>query len=653
MPTKVCASAKSKIIDRVSFLFDFTPISTVLLLLLCLNNSHVTAQTTPISTKQIDSVVAMPIDSTLAWMRKVQYKNIDTYQQVGLKNLEKAYRSKDVLKIAESHEEMANWYGYHGVFPQDSTLYHCEKTLEYYILTGDKTKIAKTYRTLAIDYLRENSQDKSQTSLFKALALYEELDDEQGMAAVYRVLGVLLGEMEKPEESIKYSEQAIALFKKADNYASIAIAHFDLIKGYTKLGEFDKAYTAANNCIDIVQTKAQEEVFVLVRAYSYRGDVSIETKDYEQALKDYTKAWELCVVQIGEERASTYRTEIGNALRLQGNYKEGAEHLLSGIKAYEADENERIWPLYDQLADCYRNLGNPDKALLYFEKSRTIRDKIYQDQIKNLETEALIKYETGKKDEALAAQAAVLEQKNKVQNLIIGIGALLLALLGLLFYFLRKSKKATQQITVKNAENELLLKEIHHRVKNNLEMVKSLIALQSAQLEDSATKDAMIASQNRVQSMGIIHQKLYQGTNLGSIEMKDYFINLGEGILDTFNADEKVKIALAMETLELDVDTAVPIGLIVNELLTNSLKYAFPKDTKGQIEISLSKTGSDILNLKVSDNGVGKITGMPAKGTGFGSQLVQLLTQQLNGKMQEETQNGTIISFEFKLDKAA
>src|SRR5690606_18524969 len=139
-------------------------------------------------------------------------------------------------------------------------------------------------------------------------------------------------------------------------------------------------------------------------------------------------------------------------------------------------------------------------------------------------------------------------------------------------------------------------------------------------LEDSVTKDAMIASQNRVQSMGIIHQKLYQGENLGSIEMKDYFMNLGEGILDTFNADDKVKIECAMDDLELDVDTAVPIGLIVNELLTNALKYAFPKDAKGNIQISLSKPNPETLTLKVVDNGIGKTQGLAPKGTGFGSQ---------------------------------
>jgi two-component sensor histidine kinase len=213
---------------------------------------------------------------------------------------------------------------------------------------------------------------------------------------------------------------------------------------------------------------------------------------------------------------------------------------------------------------------------------------------------------------------------------------------------LAREKKRSDQLL---ADKELLLREIHHRVKNNLEVVSSLLALQSAQIGDTQTKDAMQASQNRVQSIGIVHQKLYQGSNLGAIEMKDYFINLSESILDSFGAEKRVTIECAMEQLDVDIDTAVPLGLIVNELLTNTLKYAFPQGQQGKVEIKLSKKADGVLQLQVSDNGVGKSG--TTQGTGFGGQLIGLLTQQLNGTMHEEMHNGTKISFEFKIGKAA
>src|SRR5690606_10471301 len=252
---------------------------------------------------------------------------------------------------------------------------------------------------------------------------------------------------------------------------------------------------------------------------------------------------------------------------------------------------------YDHVSTIYEKLANYPKALEYQKKARAMRDSIATMESDKAMSKLLTQYETVKKEETIASQEAKISQQKKIQILYITIASLaIISLIGMLSSMktIRRKREKLQVLNLeleqKNKQNELLLKEIHHRVKNNLELVKSLISLQSAQLEDSATKDAMIASQNRVQSMGIIHQKLYQGDNLGNVEMKDYFLNLGEGILDTFNAENKVKIECAMDNLELDLDTAVPIGLIVNELLTNALKYAFPENTKGNILISLSKS---------------------------------------------------------------
>jgi two-component sensor histidine kinase len=311
------------------------------------------------------------------------------------------------------------------------------------------------------------------------------------------------------------------------------------------------------------------------------------------------------------------------------------------------------------VSNIYSELGDYKNALEYHELYEQGHTEYLNTIIARKDSELQVKYETAQKDLEILDQEAKIAQQRKTQFLYIGIAGLLAVILFGMYFTLKNIRKKRKALSVlnteldaKNKQNELLLKEIHHRVKNNLEMVKSLIALQSAKLEDGASKEAMLASQNRVQSMGIIHQKLYQGENLGSIEMKDYFINLGEGVLDTFNAEEKVKIECAMDDLNLDVDTAVPIGLIVNELLTNALKYAFPEGAKGQINISLVKENNDLL-LKVTDNGIGKTEGSKPKGTGFGTQLIQLLTQQLNGTISEDYKNGTAVFFNFKNFKIA
>jgi len=283
---------------------------------------------------------------------------------------------------------------------------------------------------------------------------------------------------------------------------------------------------------------------------------------------------------------------------------------------------------------------------------------LYAKKANTLESELGIKYESSKKDETIATQESTILQQKKVQLLSVGILGLLIALLSSLYFNFRKNKQnnsllklQNQQIEERSIQNELLLKEIHHRVKNNLQTVSSLLALQSNRIQDSVALDAIQGSRNRVQSMSMIHQKLYQGENLACIEMKDYFIDLSDGILHTFGMQDQIEVNCNMDVLEMDVDVAVPIGLIVNELLTNTLKYAFPGEEKGFIKIALTKDSKNYL-LTYLDNGIGKNAEAVNTKIGFGSQLIKLLSKQLNATMEEVVKNGTKIIIKFP-DKLA
>jgi len=597
--------------------------------------------------KNAEAFNDISIDSSISWMH-ANFKDVEIYHDIALLTLKRAQSKSHDSITAKVHEELSVWHAYNGLFSPDSAAYHTRKVLDFYKNGTNQKKVADTYELLSRHYVKGRKLDKAQDVLFKAIPIYETLNDDAGLGMAYRTLGDLYRIMEDYEKSIEYTSKAIPLLDKTKNYGLLGMAHFNLIISHGELNEFEKAYQATEDCLNIVEQKVPEEAFIPVKALSYRGEVYVKAKNYSKALRDYIKSWELCVAIIGEERCATYRTEIGQVYLLQKDYEQALEHLSAGVQAYEKQGKNTIIKQYKDLSECYASLGNFEKALNYEQKANTNATQVLENKVSNLESEMVIKYETGKKDEALAAQGALLEQKSKVQTLMITIASLLGVLLFAMIYFFNKNKKKTAVIKAKSEENELLLKEIHHRVKNNLELVKSLIALQSADITDAKTKDAMIASQNRVQSMGIIHQKLYQGTNLGSVDMKDYFINLSSGILDTFNAEDKVKIECAMDQLELDVDTAVPIGLIVNELLTNALKYAFPDNNTGKIEISMSKVDQKTLSLKVTDNGIGKSENATIKGTGFGTQLISLLTQQLNGIMEETYNNGTSVTFQFK-----
>lgn len=320
--------------------------------------------------------------------------------------------------------------------------------------------------------------------------------------------------------------------------------------------------------------------------------------------------------------------------------------------------------VYNELFAVFKKSGNRDSAFAYLQAAKALGDSLHNaDRAKtNLYQRLNLTGQINRQE----AEKATMSSANRTRTyaLLAGI-AVVMAVALLLYRNNRQRKKANTvlqntlaelnlaqtALLARSAENELLLKEIHHRVKNNLEVVSSLLALQSNGINDVATKEAMLEGQNRVQSIGIVHQKLYQGKNLGAIEMKDYFINLSESILDSFGAHKRIQVECAMNALDVDVDTAVPRGLIVNELLTNTIKYAFPDGRSGKVRIRLEQMPGGTLHMQVSDNGVGK-SGTTA-GTGFGGQLVTLLTQQLGGTMKEESGNGTRVFFQFKPVKAA
>ncbi|MBC7572302.1 MAG: sensor histidine kinase [Spirosoma sp.] len=317
------------------------------------------------------------------------------------------------------------------------------------------------------------------------------------------------------------------------------------------------------------------------------------------------------------------------------------------------------------LSELYEK-QNDKEALRYFKIAVAAKDSLNsQDKIKRLLS---ITFEEREQTRQRAVEKANYQTKIRFVVLVVFL-SVFVAIAFILFRNNRQKQKAntvlqgkneeiektvaqlkTAQVTLaaKNAENELLLKEIHHRVKNNLEVVSSLLALQAAQISDPNVQEVMRASQNRVHSMGIIHQKLYQGSNLAVIEMRDYFINLGQSTLDSFGMDNHIQISYPMPELELDMDTAIAVGLITNELLTNALKYAFVDRESGTLTISLTEPDTNNLLLQIGDNGIGKPLGQAATGTGFGTQLVDLLTRQLDGMLTYENQNGTLVKLCFK-----
>jgi two-component sensor histidine kinase len=214
---------------------------------------------------------------------------------------------------------------------------------------------------------------------------------------------------------------------------------------------------------------------------------------------------------------------------------------------------------------------------------------------------------------------------------------------------LRTSLQEKEQLL---RDRELLLKEIHHRVKNNLQIVASLLKLQANSTKDETVRNMLNVSQNRVKSMSLIHEKLYQSQNLSGINFGDYLKNITEHLLNVYGMrNGEVCIDVQALDVSLEIDTAIPCGLIINEIISNSLKYAFPDGRKGKISVNIS-LADDTLTLIVSDNGIGMPEHIDFNKTNtLGLQLVNTLVRQLEGTVEIQRNPGTTFTIRFTKPK--
>ncbi|MFC2112772.1 sensor histidine kinase, partial [Bacteroidota bacterium] len=205
-----------------------------------------------------------------------------------------------------------------------------------------------------------------------------------------------------------------------------------------------------------------------------------------------------------------------------------------------------------------------------------------------------------------------------------------------------------EQLQESLGEKEVLLKEIHHRVKNNLQIISSLLNLQSRDVSDEAVQDAVKEGQSRVKSMALIHQMLYQSEQISCIRFGEYLEQLTSSLASMYRGQRDIQCKVSADGIELDIDTAIPLGLIINELVSNSYKYAFAGRASGKITIELVKSNGSY-TLEVSDNGIGMPEDASQGNTNsLGIKLVNILTSQLGGILEQGTAEGTsfIIKFE-------
>jgi len=488
-------------------------------------------------------------------------------------------------------------------------------------------------------------------------------DSTMQLCTIYNHIAIIYQHNNDTANALKYYKEALRIAEKNDDKGTVYILMHNISDTYLdrgqplpardlhqhiqkKYGPPDKKLSAliyydfVSNALKIYTALHQ---FQLADPY-YRQLIAIENED-----------------QLINEHLSDYYVAILEYLLASGAYTRMLPYLKKDEAVAKAYGNPRniarlhlLWFSYDTSQHDYRSAVDHllQNHQLYKTINTTARDRLYK--------QLQVQFETKEKEDQITLlnkeaqlEKARVKQANLIKNFTLGGILLALIIAGLLFRQVRLKQKNNRIITHKNellenlvTEKEWLLKEVHHRVKNNLHTVNSLLRSQAAYLENDALK-AIQNSQHRIFAMSMIHQKLYQSDDIRTIDISLYLTEFIQYLSESFGPPPHIRIQSHIQPLKLDVSQAVPIGLIINETVTNSIKYAFPSGMPGTITIELSQTGS-LVQLVVADDGIGlSHDPMFTNTRSLGMQLIKGLTRDLDGKIFFEVDHGTKITLRF------
>jgi two-component sensor histidine kinase len=523
---------------------------------------------------------------------------------------------KDIKGAAGAYREMS--YIYKSTKNFDSAFSYCLNALRMNERIGDKSITGINCNDVGTLYLEYGNFKEAKTYFDRALKLVIASGDSTFLGLVYNSIGEYYFAIDKFEVAQLNFSKALDINQYLENSFAANQNKTNIAACFLELKQFEKAKTNYQNALGYYFSNKIELELAIV--YQALGELSIQLKQNDSAFYYLNKS-------IGVAKNAGY-LEI-----------EALSHRI--------------------MAKLYEAKGNYKEALIAQRKYELLNDSnLNNEKVKQI-AEMQTKYETEKKDKAIV----ILNKENEIKSaenkrqLFILWGSIVLLItigsfLGLVFYQKRnitKEKLRSDQLVI---DKEMLIKEIHHRVKNNLEVISSLLELQSEGIIDDVAKAAVIEGQNRVQAIALIHHQLYRTDDVAAVEFKSFVNELYKQIAAVFaKPNTAIIFDITANETQISIDAAVPLGLILNELLTNTFKYAISNTKQNVISIQLIPAKEDGLNTVIfKDNGPGlPATLNIAKSLSLGMKVIHLLTRQLGGKLNYYNDNGSVFVIPFKM----
>lgn len=542
---------------------------------------------------------------------------------------QEALRNRDSAKLAEAWYLYGKIYAFAGDYRSSQSYFL--KSLQILEPKGDSFKVSRLYVRLSENEVKQGHLDKALKDAEHSLSISKRIHSEDGLMRSYGALGQVYEAIlrREPQGRTGYYNAIVSYYRQIEHLAYKTKDTVAVAEALSRYGTF----LAENNDKRSVPY-LQEALLLFTRK---RKDIG-RLKAMTQLSSAYITFGQFKLAEaVLHEAEALYNEKKLNEYDLR--------ILLDGqfVRYFEAT---------DQWEAAFERLNK----LNAIEKAQLLSD--YDGTVTRLN----IEYETRKKESILNEQKKIITlnaENLHTQRILTAVsGILFLIATGLSIVFFRLYRK-NQRTSLRNAQ---LVKEQNHRVKNNLQVVSSLLSLQSKRLTDDAAKKAIEESRLRVQSMAIIHQRLYDGDRLAEVSLEEFIRELVRGVLRSYGYSS-VETEFAIDDTSLSADKAIPLGLILNELTTNACKYAFPYRANPELKISCHQQGNK-LKITVGDNGPG-MDGLGwvdnlmdedgeavtvVKKSSFGMQLIQAQTEQLYGTYRfESDKTGVLFSLEFNV----
>lgn len=569
------------------------------------------------------------------------YNNLDSSLFFAKKSIEIFKKLDDNKGLARAFTDAAVAYHYKNEW--DSAESNYLKAKSAHEVSGNQLGIAGILNNLGVLFMDRGDFRRAADQYLTSLKIKEHLGDSAGMASGNANLGLIFRKQGNYDNAIKYYGIALDILLNIGAKGNLPTIYINIGSLYNFKGDFEQGLRF--NKLGLSVARDLKSSRYIGESYVNISDSFLGMNELDSSLFFIGKAIE--IFRSNEDKVNLSRAlNSGAGLHLRKGDYLTALRFSNEVKALNSAGNLdlKVKNAFN-LAKGYAGIGQMNNAYSSLMDAYTAKDSLLNESLNEKIIELTTQYETEKNERKILelernqieADLSLAQSRNQ-RNVFILIAILVLGISVSLYILYRIKSRSEAAIGKSLAEKETLLKEIHHRVKNNLQVVSSLLSMQSRFIKDENALGAVNEGQSRVESMALIHQKLYQENNLSGVNAKEYIEDLAEILKNSYRTDSAIEFEYDIEDLTIDVDTIIPIGLILNELICNSLKHAFTTKSEGQISIKLKEEDNQ-LQLAVSDNGVGSVGGSSEKS--FGMVLIDSLAMKLKATLQITSDNGT------------